>query len=1050
MFLLATTAALACLVAAPGIAQHGGHTTGFDHPTRHAPTQGRASRTAQQVTLVNEHWFAGDTGVGACVTPPNSPFTFPDSQGCSSAMQPGEGVYCPPVDGACGDYHSPSGDDDDVTQCCCECPNGCDCSENYYSPCAPGTYNGGTQVAPCSGTRGTCCDCVAGYLCAVGSASATPSSMDPSSPNCCGMACPVGFYCPNATMSKPCPARWSSLEASTVKAECQPCPSGTYTVGQGGPCLKCNAGRVGCRSVPDCTAPPGPNCSSPCPLGRWCPAGTAWNSSLPCRAGYFCPVGTAAPLPCTPGYYCVMAATSMRPCPSGTVCRRGSAKPLQCPGGHYCPEKCSVPQPCRAGYWCAPGSASETPCSAGNWCAANATKQTPCKARTYCPGGSPAPKQCPGGHYCPEKCSVPQPCGAGYWCAPGSASETPCSAGNWCTANATKQTPCKAGTYCPGGSPAPKQCPVASYCPPSSAVPTPCPAGRFGPTRGLRSATACPPCLYGTACGRGTFSPGPSVPQGFHINCAPNATLLVEWSPAGNGGGVEFNATVVEYTAVVRAGADGALVQTIDVPVVAGLYTPQYQVLDGQMSVRTKELVAGSVYNVSLRARNNVGAAGVVARAPLAQALVLPSAPRNLTVQPAVGAVFVSWAQCASGGGADVTSLRYTVWLYACASDRCPPDNTGAPAVRTVVVPLGEQSTSIAGISASRQYRVSIAAANDLGASVAAWSAPVQPLSTPPGVLSVLRSKLASPVIIAGCCGCVLLLAFAGVLDRCHRNVKPRRRHFVPLFFLWSAYHVFGDVSYTVLLFNSALAHGKGHHGVHTATSSAGGVWPWVLAWAYFTFTVVPFFVNAVLVTRLVRHMMRDQPAFLSWRLKHSGAFFAVSLAACFKPGSFGLIGCSVAGLKCLSAPPPAPALGSWFRRWTLITSLAEDIPQLGLLLVSARVEHVALTSVAAALSLSSSCLSLGLAVVRLVWETELLNALRASPSRSSSRRGALERLPSSAASGPTEPLLGLANGNEASLRGGSGRSVVLPSSHDSTARLSARRLPLNDRTAVE
>ena len=986
MFLLATTAALACLVAAPGIAQHGGHTTGFDHPTRHAPTQGRASRTAQQVTLVNEHWFAGDTGVGACVTPPNSPFTFPDSQGCSSAMQPGEGVYCPPVDGACGDYHSPSGDDDDVTQCCCECPNGCDCSENYYSPCAPGTYNGGTQVAPCSGTRGTCCDCVAGYLCAVGSASATPSSMDPSSPNCCGMACPVGFYCPNATMSKPCPARWSSLEASTVKAECQPCPSGTYTVGQGGPCLKCNAGRVGCRSVPDCTAPPGPNCSSPCPLGRWCPAGTAWNSSLPCRAGYFCPVGTAAPLPCTPGYYCVMAATSMRPCPSGTVCRRGSAKPLQCPGGHYCPEKCSVPQPCRAGYWCAPGSASETPCSAGNWCAANATKQTPCKA----------------------------------------------------------------GTYCPGGSPAPKQCPVASYCPPSSAVPTPCPAGRFGPTRGLRSATACPPCLYGTACGRGTFSPGPSVPQGFHINCAPNATLLVEWSPVGNGGGVEFNATVVEYTAVVRAGADGSLVQTIAVPVVAGLYTPQYQVLDGQMSVRTKELVAGSVYNVSLRARNNVGAAGVVARAPLAQALVLPSAPRNLTVQPAVGAVFVSWAQCASGGGADVTSLRYTVWLYACASDRCPPDNTGAPAVRTVVVPLGEQSTSIAGISASRQYRVSIAAANDLGASVAAWSAPVQPLSTPPGVLSVLRSKLASPVIIAGCCGCVLLLAFAGVLDRCHRNVKPRRRHFVPLFFLWSAYHVFGDVSYTVLLFNSALAHGKGHHGVHTATSSAGGVWPWVLAWAYFTFTVVPFFVNAVLVTRLVRHMMRDQPAFLSWRLKHSGAFFAVSLAACFKPGSFGLIGCSVAGLKCLSAPPPAPALGSWFRRWTLITSLAEDIPQLGLLLVSARVEHVALTSVAAALSLSSSCLSLGLAVVRLVWETELLNALRASPSRSSSRRGALERLPSSAASGPTEPLLGLANGNEASLRGGSGRSVVLPSSHDSTARLSARRLPLNDRTAVE
>jgi len=236
------------------------------------------------------------------------------------------------------------------------------------------------------------------------------------SPVFCSGFCARGFFCP----------------ANSTSSRQSPCPPGKYGFATG-------------LTSPDCTAD--------CPLGHYCPAGTA--DPIPCPAGTFgnatglidstcngdCSEGGCSPALCQEGYYC----------PAGSV----SATQVACGGpGVYCPAGSAAPTVISVGYH-----------SIGPFPYENSQTRT---AQAQCPPGS----FCEGG--------VMRPCPVGRYGVTAGLANQSCSG------------LCREGTYCPLGS--------------WNESTLRCPAGRYGQTKGLWSSACSGECARGYHCPEGSTS----------------------------------------------------------------------------------------------------------------------------------------------------------------------------------------------------------------------------------------------------------------------------------------------------------------------------------------------------------------------------------------------------------------------------------------------------------------------------------------------------------------------------------------------------------------
>ncbi|ESO91998.1 hypothetical protein LOTGIDRAFT_121441 [Lottia gigantea] len=256
----------------------------------------------------------------------------------------------------------------------------------------------------------------------------------------------------------------------------EPCPEGTYTDILGTPDL------ASCKS---------------CPPTKYCPQAT--DIPIDCPLGYYCPPGTAA--------------LNQYPCPAGTysnqTTRTNINDCLSCPGG-YCPEGSSVPLLCQAGYYLNSTGNSDVShcitCTSGMYCAGSGNTipdgpYTPqpveynCTLGHYCPSGSTSPIRCNSGSYQDEigqwTCKA---CPAGYYCDNTMSpvvlyNDSSCPTGFYCPENTTRNG--VTGNICPPG----------YYCESGSPYPTPCQPGTYSPSEGNTAVSDCLPCSFGEYCG---------------------------------------------------------------------------------------------------------------------------------------------------------------------------------------------------------------------------------------------------------------------------------------------------------------------------------------------------------------------------------------------------------------------------------------------------------------------------------------------------------------------------------------------------------------------
>ncbi len=168
------------------------------------------------------------------------------------------------------------------------------------SPCPAGTYGDG--VGPCAS-------------CPVGRHGSTPGL---SSPACSG----------------PCVAAAGSVcRSGATSATGTPCPSGSYADGLDA-CVLCPAGRYGGAaglSAPTCT---GPCAAAP---GRYCPSGAVSPEGVVCPAGTFSnTTGAVTCFPCAAGFAGLRrnqtSANCTGPCPIGRYSPAGAEECSLCPG----------------------------------------------------------------------------------------------------------------------------------------------------------------------------------------------------------------------------------------------------------------------------------------------------------------------------------------------------------------------------------------------------------------------------------------------------------------------------------------------------------------------------------------------------------------------------------------------------------------------------------------------------------------------------------------------------------------------------------------------
>ncbi|KAM8927608.1 uncharacterized protein RCH25_007839 [Pelodytes ibericus] len=475
---------------------------------------------------------------------------------------------CPP-----GTYMTQSGAVE-----CYTCPSGFYCPRGTgldWKPCPPGTYNPElgleslTSCRACDGGKfcsfqnatGVTGDCWEGYYCTAESQLPNPELHRPGSAG----PCPPGHFCPHGSLvPMPCPVGTFSPKTKLQnESGCSLCPPGHYCSSPGieNPTGQCSEGFY-CKSSAVSPHPPSADQSGgPCPMGHFCPAGSA--------APQQCPPGTYNPIerqivcqPCLEGFFCPRSTTSLeeKECPPGFYCPQGTFSPEQypCPRGTYNPheglhriEDCL---PCDPGHYCTdPGQKEVTGrCSAGFYCTSSVTTPTPnqgilgdlCPRGHYCLNGSSSPSACPLGSYSnttgnvgPEACI---PCESGHYCPNGTkyAKQYPCPWGTFSevqgavSIDACQLCPpgmfcsmpglerpdgdCAPGWFCPAGSISEKpsttdqatgMCPKGTFCPQGSTFPIPCTPGYFCGYPALDTVSGI--CDAGYYCSGASYIPNP-------------------------------------------------------------------------------------------------------------------------------------------------------------------------------------------------------------------------------------------------------------------------------------------------------------------------------------------------------------------------------------------------------------------------------------------------------------------------------------------------------------------------------------------------------------
>lgn len=288
----------------------------------------------------------------------------------------------------------------------------------------------------------------------------------------------------------------------------------------------------------------------PCPVGHYCPAGTAepikcppgtynaltkkslLSQCLTCSAGTYCPESGRSTdgLDCSAGYYCIAGSIQSKPasgkCSTGHKCPAGSATETVCPAGTYQDQteqaSCIT---CPSGFFCPSGSTgySSNVCTAGHYCPSGTYSGTqyPCPIGTYNPQtgmkSNTDCKSCSPGNYCATTgLSAPTgPCDAGYYCTLGSTTKTPpntsetkfniCREGYYCPQGSAYQIPCDPGKACPNdkmGDTDMLTCQAGYYCPEGSksVQQVKCPAGHYCEA-GVGVPYPCPRGTYSSATG---------------------------------------------------------------------------------------------------------------------------------------------------------------------------------------------------------------------------------------------------------------------------------------------------------------------------------------------------------------------------------------------------------------------------------------------------------------------------------------------------------------------------------------------------------------------
>ena len=462
------------------------------------------------------------------------------------------------------------------------CPPGgyCPTGSIQAIPCPAGTFFSGSLGAAVSLDDCTPCDagrfcegagestvtgtCDAGFICFLGSTSATPSGTGVDGDS---GPCPMGHFCLSGTTSAAaCPSGFYLPETgASLLSDCLPCPAGSFCLGTGlsEPTGLCDAGYF-CDGDLD-----GPGTSSPTPAGGECPL------------GHFCPQGTTEPIPCPPGTFanetalgtcldcpasftCEDAAATPSTCPLASYCSEGEPEQrcpdgtygpsaglsleeecLQCPLSQYCVDGVIAGQ-CSAGFICNIGASSPRPpdgsgpessngrCNAGTFCLEGATEEQPCPEGTVNAffGGSQEAEcgACPAGSVCTDTATA-TPCPIGHYCPllEGRAGPIPCPPftfnSNEGGSSLESCSVCVGGFFCNDmeaiGSLTSRTCPQGHYCEqgsPAGAVA--CSPGTFNPNVGSDSVDDCEECAGGFSCGEGSTDQT-ACPIGFY--CPPGS-----------------------------------------------------------------------------------------------------------------------------------------------------------------------------------------------------------------------------------------------------------------------------------------------------------------------------------------------------------------------------------------------------------------------------------------------------------------------------------------------------------------------------------------------